>query len=52
MGGGEDRMQSGRLTMDRGFKCWRRFENADGSHGHSQEGLGFCVSIDDPAAVY
>jgi hypothetical protein len=52
VGGGEDRMQSGRLTMDRGFKCWRRFENSDGSHGHSQEGLGFCVSIDDPAAVY
>jgi hypothetical protein len=29
VGGGEDRMQSGRLTMDRSFKCWRRFKNAD-----------------------
>ena len=49
--GGEDGMQSGRLTMDRGFWCERRFENADGSDGRSAESLDFYVSTKEPVVV-
>jgi hypothetical protein len=49
--GGEDGMQSGRLTMDRVFWCERRFENADGADGRGAEGLFFYVPTKEPAVV-
>ena len=51
VGGGEDVMQSGRLTMDRVFWCERRFENADRSDRRGAEGLDFYVSTKEPAVV-